>query len=838
LFYSHFLEPLFNEALNQDNRPGDVFAVTGTKVPYLNGGLFEKGELDVSAVNFPAGLFEELLEFFNRFNFTIDESDLSEREVGIDPEMLGHIFENLLEDNKDKGAFYTPKEIVHYMCQESLKEYLKTKLEEESLWPKDEEDAKSLGQALEAFIKRKEAGLVIDFDKTLATALRDVKICDPAIGSGAFPMGLLNEIYHCMFTLYHASPDVVGDVWRMEKWEPDTVKKNIIQNSIYGVDIEKGAVDIARLRFWLSLLIEEETPNPLPNLDYKIVEGNSLVSKLGNEIIDIDWSLNETSHGLFGNEFELRKIELLKKISKEQREFFDPESNKKKLAEDIRELKIDLLINQLELMVNTWGVEAIQTGGQANKRAEKSRTEQTEIYLKTQGWKNSINQLKKIREKPDQPLQFFDWKLDFPEVLNEFINQNSGFDIVIGNPPYINVERIQDPIKSYIFNNYITCTGRTDIYVAFIEKSLNLVKRSGLINFIIPYAYTNQNYGVTSRMLLINNFSIREIVDTSNYLVFENATVKNIIIRILNNRKLNKTSIKIAKKPGDFENNVFEEGDVITKDFLKLKNARLETKKFNLILELKRKIEQKTLKFEEICLVAYGVRVNHKNEKNKTKKHYISKNEIPGYKRFIEGKDIDRYFHKQTGWLNYKPDEHYNPMFKELFENEKIMFINVVSGRLRFSLDTDNLYNSHTVVNCVRIDNLIKAKHISARKAIKENSIQVANQFNMYYLLGVLNSNLINWYFLNFLSEGLHFYPDDAKSIPIKVTAEKVQQKVSELAKKIIFEKGRNFSHAILDQEIDNLVYRLYDLTYDEIKVIDPDCSLSREEYENIRLEG
>ena len=366
LFYSHFLEPLFNEALNKDNRPGDVFAVTGTKVPYLNGGLFEIGEVDVSAVDFPAALFEELLEFFNRFNFTIDESDLSEREVGIDPEMLGHIFENLLEDNKDKGAFYTPKEIVHYMCQESLKEYLKTKLEEESLWPKDEEEANSLEQALEAFIKRKEAGLVIDFDKALATALRDVKICDPAIGSGAFPMGLLNEIYHCMFTLYHASPDVVGDVWGMNSWEPATVKKNIIQNSSNGVDIEKGAVAIARLRFWLSLLIEEETPNPLPNLDYKIVVGNSLVSKLGNEIIDIDWSLNASSHGLFGNEFELRKIELLKKISREQREFFNPESNKKKLAEDIRKLKIDLFINQLELMVSTKGVETLQSGGQAN----------------------------------------------------------------------------------------------------------------------------------------------------------------------------------------------------------------------------------------------------------------------------------------------------------------------------------------------------------------------------------------------------------------------------------------------------------------------------------------
>ena len=254
-FHSQFLYPLFFEALNQSGRPNDIFELTQSKVPYLNGGLFENEEPNTRNVDFPKTYFEALLEFFDQYNFTIDENDPEEREVGIDPEMLGHIFENLLEDNKDKGAFYTPKEIVHYMCQESLKEYLKTYLKQNSNWPIDTEQATNLEENLHLFVSKKQGAGIIEFEEPLAKALKDVKICDPAIGSGAFPMGLLNEIFQCVYVLYGPGNDSVKEVWGMEEWQPNVVKLNIIQNSIYGVDIEKGAVDIARLRFWLSLIV-------------------------------------------------------------------------------------------------------------------------------------------------------------------------------------------------------------------------------------------------------------------------------------------------------------------------------------------------------------------------------------------------------------------------------------------------------------------------------------------------------------------------------------------------------------------------------------------------------
>ena len=259
------LEPLFFGILN--TKPAEreaLFADYGwdksllaewKDIPYLNGGLFERDEEDEPESRFPAEYFKRLFQFFSEYNFTIDENDPNDAEVGVDPEMLGKIFENLLEDNKDKGAFYTPKEIVRYMCQESLIAYLET-------------NTSVAKDKIRQFVLSPEEG-VADIPENkkpkLLTALEEVKICDPAIGSGAFPMGLLNELLHCR------------EVLSGEHYDRAEIKKSIIQNNIYGVDIEKGAVDIARLRFWLSIVVDEETPSPLPNLDYKIMQGNSLI---------------------------------------------------------------------------------------------------------------------------------------------------------------------------------------------------------------------------------------------------------------------------------------------------------------------------------------------------------------------------------------------------------------------------------------------------------------------------------------------------------------------------------------------------------------------------------
>ena len=256
-FLDEVLEPLFSEALDTNRAENNDLFNTRTlgilKVPYLNGGLFVRDNLDEVQTKFPKELFADLFNFFHQYNFTIDENDPNDAQVGVDPEMLGRIFENLLEDNKDKGAFYTPKEIVQYMCRESLISYLQT--------DEKKRDYNIIANFVRTHITDE---LTDDIKERLDKKLCDVKICDPAIGSGAFPMGLLRELFLCRGAIKNFN-------------NAANIKKHIIQNNIYGVDIERGAVDIARLRFWLSLVVDEKTPHFLPNLDFKIMQGNSLL---------------------------------------------------------------------------------------------------------------------------------------------------------------------------------------------------------------------------------------------------------------------------------------------------------------------------------------------------------------------------------------------------------------------------------------------------------------------------------------------------------------------------------------------------------------------------------
>ena len=268
-FIDNVLEVLFEQLNTDTGERGNVAAEWGA-VPYLNGGLFERDATDEAEFPLPAKYMQSLLDFFASYNFTIDENDPDDAEVGVDPEMLGRIFENLLEDNKDKGAFYTPKEIVSYMCRESLIAYLQTDIEDEAT--KD-----TIRQFVTTHDKTKlsaatplpsrggaEVGSVTSLSAQIDQRLKDVKICDPAIGSGAFPMGLLKELFQCRTALEGIDQSKAAEI-----------KKHIIQQNIYGVDIERGAVDIARLRFWLSLIVDEETPQALPNLDFKIMQGNN-----------------------------------------------------------------------------------------------------------------------------------------------------------------------------------------------------------------------------------------------------------------------------------------------------------------------------------------------------------------------------------------------------------------------------------------------------------------------------------------------------------------------------------------------------------------------------------
>ena len=510
-FYTVWLTKLFYDTLNKE-RENDDFEMPDksiVKIPYLNGGLFDKESEKYDFLTFPKELFADLFEFFNRFNFTIYENSPEEHTVAVDPEMLGHIFENLLEDNKDKGTFYTPKEIVHYMTQESLIEYLATHIGEEKK------------EGIDLFVKQKDKEQLSDEQLNEINSLLDkVKICDPAIGSGAFPMGLLQEI----FTLKERIAFDLG----YSVWSPATVKENIIQNSIYGVDIEKGAVDIAQLRFWLSLIVDEDVPKALPNLAYKIVVGNSLVSKFEDEVIEIDWSTDSAKGGLFAQELIEKKIDLLKQISEKQKSYFKAKGQKKeKLAKEIRTLKLDILSTELKVMIETKG-----TTLDGNAKPTKK---QMEGFLQTEGWRKALAKIQHLKNN-EEPFSHFDWALDFPELLNPLIIEDKdkrGFDIVIGNPPYIKEYTKKEAFDG--FRNSPYYQGKMDIWYGFACMCIDLLKKNGAECFIAQNNWITSAGASIFRNKVLNETEIKLFTDFWNYKVFKSAGIQTMIYLLKKN---------------------------------------------------------------------------------------------------------------------------------------------------------------------------------------------------------------------------------------------------------------------------------------------------------------
>ena len=706
-FLDKVLEPMFFGLLNtkpedRANAPlvngvGVKFIPQADSIPYLNGGLFQQEEIDKVDSRFPAEMFKSLFDFFDSYNFTIDENDPNDAEVGVDPEMLGKIFENLLEDNKDKGAFYTPKEIVRYMCQESLIAYLQTDIE-------DEEVKKHIANFVKTYDVEELGGASSELATSIDQKLKNVKICDPAIGSGAFPMGLLRELYGCRKAIEIFDADNAVDI-----------KRHIIQNNIYGVDIEKGAVDIARLRFWLALIIDEKEPMPLPNLDFKIMQGNSLLESYKG--VDLSQMQNDVKRG-----------ETVRIRGRRSKQMINSKTELSIVFEEN-----DVLKNIQDLVKRYFDI----TDHQERDECRSQINHYIKDYIKKCGpaIADEVDELEIPNDK------FFLWHTYFADVF-----EKGGFDIVIGNPPYINIENLDDGIKEALFREFDTCRGRTDIYIGFIEITTKLLLQNGVATFIIPYSYTNQNYAELSRLMLVNKYSVDELLDTSNYMVFENANVKNITIRFTN-REPSYTKIRIVNSDIDFKQSKFEESVIETNKFGLLKGCRLETKGAIKLLGIKDKVDNVSFKLSTIFSVAYGVRVNNKTDRNKPKSYYIHDEYKDGYKAFVEGRYIHRYNHTQCGWLDYKPTEHYNSMFTELFENEKLISINVVSDRLRFSYDNCHLYDSHTVLNCVNIKYLRNASHISARKAVENGNMNLAFKYSTKLVLGILNSKFINWYF-------------------------------------------------------------------------------------------
>jgi len=413
-FFNDILEPLFYEGLASEH-DDDYFSVIDCKIPFLNGGLFEPingynwRETDIRIDN---DLIGDVFKTFDQYNFTVREDEPLEKEVAVDPEMLGKVFENLLPENlrKGKGTYYTPRTIVHYMCQESLINYLDKECEPV---PKDDivaliREGDIILELERAIVEegKKYKSVLMDSIKDNAQALDDalanIKVCDPAIGSGAFPVGMLSEIVKARKVL---------ELYLDKKQAVYELKRHCIQNSLYGVDIDPGAIEIAKLRLWLSLVVDEdnyEEIQPLPNLDYKIMQGNSLIEEFYGISLDIKRKEGEQFDAFVGGE-DLDT--LIDDLHHKQDDFFNAEHpREKKQKRDAVETAItNIFHNELEKKKNISPKEASDI--------------ETHLKEMTHGNKER---------------NFFPWKLYFADVFRE----KGGFDVVIANPPW-------DKVKPY-----------------------------------------------------------------------------------------------------------------------------------------------------------------------------------------------------------------------------------------------------------------------------------------------------------------------------------------------------------------------------------------------------
>ena len=787
-FLDKVLEPMFFGLLNTKpedrssaplvNGVGVKYIPNADEIPYLNGGLFQQEKIDEVDSVFPAGMFQSLFDFFDSYNFTIDENDPNDAEVGVDPEMLGKIFENLLEDNKDKGAFYTPKEIVRYMCQESLTAYLQTGIE-------DAEVKEHIANFVKTNDVEELGGASSELAMSIDRKLIDVKICDPAIGSGAFPMGLLRELYACRKSIEIFEEDNAADI-----------KRHIIQNNIYGVDIEKGAVDIARLRFWLALIIDEKEPMPLPNLDFKIMQGNSLLESYKG--VDLDVTSKKLKTGK-----DTRKTRGVLSLGFEET--------------DVQKTIQDLVKSYFSITDHTL---------RAQRRQQIDKYVKDYIKICAEG-NHEVQDAVDELEIPND--QFFLWHTYFADVFEQ-----GGFDIVIGNPPY--GVSIKDDYRKAVVASWGNVPDY-EIYYYFIVLAAPLLKEKGIMSYIIPNTFLFNTFAKHFREMLVEKWNVLEILDCTKFPIFESAVVRNAI-------NLFQKDSEGSKQVG-YRNtaNVTSFSDLLEREreFMTVESLLAMNQNWGLAFYLGandiKVINQISSSIDSICNhydVSQGyipyrksdlIKIYGKEEGERIVKERLWHSLQPldnTYIQEIYGRDITKYSYHSTGeYVKY--GKHLACYVDLKFFNSSRLLVREITNPQIIACLLDELFvNDPQLISVIVRD----------------------ERYSLEFLWGILNSKLATYYHFHHSPKATKgAFPkilvQDIKGFPLPIASNEQISSLGKVSKKVLTKKKSNLSTdtSALENQIDFLVYHLYGLTYDEVLIVDPETPISREEYEAYKEE-
>lgn len=809
-FFDDLLEPLFYDTLNVNRGEQGYCPALHCRIPFLSGGLFEPMDgYDWEHNNFdiPNEVFSNasakgreadgILDIFDRYNFTMSEDEPMEREVAIDPEMLGKVFENLLEvnDRKSKGAFYTPREIVHYMCQESLINYLSNTLqiEEEAIrefilygdFMKDEDIVKERRQGnggmyiSENLYKLDADGkVVVNRLKDIDEALKNVRVADPAVGSGAFPLGMLNEIVRARqnISAYMAITMNAYDTRMMYQMDrsPHNLKYETIKNCIFAADIEPSAVDIAQLRLWLSLVIDDEinpnaqsaldghkNPLPLPNLESNILCGNSLIDEFeGARLIKESDLFGDSTYQLDMNHSRFESI--VRTLIEKQNELFrcDNTEKKKQLKDEIESLRDMVILSQLE-------------GCTPDKI-------------------HRYHESKRMASKP-----YVLWHLDFARVFRE----KGGFDIVIGNPPYgAKFSAKEKKVLSRIYEKSNVPDYESADF--FIEIGYKLLKTNGILSYIVPNMFMANVFAEKYRKHLINNWFLKKVDNLSEIDVFESAKVRNCIVFFIKQEEWNSaifTKITVENLNVKLLKKKTLHVQVLTENISNWLNL---IEKDEIAIAIAKKMENESISLGEISdisqgLIPYDKYRGHSEEIIKNKIWNADYQKDDTYRRELRGKDVDRYKLHWNGkdWISYG-DWLAAPRKPDFFRYPRILVREITNPRVFATYTEEEYYNTPSIINCINF------------------------RIDIYYVLGILNSELMSFYH-NIMSpkaaKGLFpkILVNDIRKIPIRLSKQNLLTQLVEKVKSML-----DNPNVEIDKQIDEIVYEIYEINKEEREYI------------------
>lgn len=926
---------------NEFKKP-DEFLEMMRRVPFLNCALFDcldKIEREVDGgrklyfdgfstkkarqAHVPNGLFFDsergIINLFNLYEFTVNENNADDADVALDPELLGKVFENLLgafnpetqeTARNATGSFYTPREIVDYMVEESLRNYLKTKVPEaDDARLDDLFDRNKAAEGADTLFSSKEREAIL-------SALYGCKILDPACGSGAFPMGVL----HCMVRLLtrldpqcisireHLLSRYRADKASIDPTETEDERKErlaelesrlkegqhypdyerklyLIENCIYGVDIQPIATQISKLRFFISLLCDQlrSSYDPdaenfgllsLPNLEAKFVCANTLISlpnlenelSYGEKVVELRVALQENRHKIFRarstktkDKYKRRDLEIRDAIRDTVRDSLSkPDAD---VIAQFQKMVADAKNRRLAVAEPDWYEETVQVQGDLFspvefKRVRKDRNEPKRSAIDSEiRW--AEDKIKKELAKADRAnvssaARYADmvagWDPYDQNASSSFFdpewmfNIKDGFDVVIGNPPYVQLKML-DEKALYKSQNFFVYELTGDIYCLFFEKSLRLLKSDGVLTFITSNKWLKSNYGRRLRNYLISNAYPKELVDLGPG-VFKSAAVDTCVTIVLNSEYVSSTSVGVVDDNTHSLNELVFSETIFEKDSLWL----IQPSEF---VRVQARIEAITTTLDSFAVeLNYGILTGANPVfilSKEMAEHIIAldRKNKDLIKPVLRGKDLSRYAmqfndvyllctHNGVKSLKIPPVniprdyptllsyfESFGDEFKRRgeqgdnywnlrncayikdYEAPKIIYADIVQDCGKFYYDTDGFYTNDTAF-------IISGKSLE-------------------YLTGILNSTLFSFAYKNFYcgstlgKRGTRFKRDFLLKVPIPVAEKATEDRISCLVLKVQAAKKADpaADTSALEAEIDQLVYKLYGLTDEEIAVVE-----------------